>query len=282
MHHTTTALFCRHMRCKTPFIWHIREFLEEDQKLCIWQKWSGIRLMNKANYVVTISNSLFKKYKPLINPKKLRMIPNGIDPSSFLCREHEIFELDPYRFAIVGNLSEGKGQEELIRACIKLHEEGIDCFKLTVAGNDKTEYAEKLKAMVEQNKIRNIEFVGVVSNPEKLFQSVDITFMCSKSEAFGCVTVEAMMAGSLVIGARCAGTLDIIEDGVSGLLYLPGNTEELADKIKYCISHPDEARKVAKHGQNVALEEFTAEKNAEEINAQYSEIRLNSHIGANI
>lgn len=143
------------LRCKTPFIWHIREFLEEGQNLCIWKKQSGIRLMNKADRVVTISNSLYKKYEPLIKPQLLRIIPNGIDPNPFLCKEHSVLNNELYNFLIVGAVIEGKGQADIIQACIKLHEEGIDCFKLTVAGDDKTEYAEKLKAMVEQKKIRN-------------------------------------------------------------------------------------------------------------------------------
>ena len=48
-----------------PVVWHIREFLEEDQLRRIWNKKSGYALMKKSDKIIAISDSINKKYKPL-------------------------------------------------------------------------------------------------------------------------------------------------------------------------------------------------------------------------
>lgn len=48
-----------------PFVWHIREFLEEDQERCIWNNKKGYSLIGEANRVVAISDSIYQKYKKI-------------------------------------------------------------------------------------------------------------------------------------------------------------------------------------------------------------------------
>jgi glycosyltransferase involved in cell wall biosynthesis len=59
-----------------------------------------------------------------------------------------------------------------------------------------------------------------------------VGLMCSRSEAFGRVTVEYLRRGRPVIGTRSGGTPELTEDGVTGLLYDPGDIEALADHIE--------------------------------------------------
>jgi glycosyltransferase involved in cell wall biosynthesis len=61
--------------------------------------------------------------------------------------------------------------------------------------------------------------------------------MCSRGEPFGRVTVEAMKQGVPVVGAASGGTTEIIQDGVTGLLYRLGDAEDLAAKVE--ILHRD-------------------------------------------
>ena len=80
------------------------------------------------------------------------------------------------------------------------------------------------------------------------------------------------MAGSLVIGAGNSGTLDVIHDGETGLLYEPGDSNDLKEKILYAVHHPIEMQEMAKRGQADALVRLTEEKNAENINLIYESI----------
>jgi glycosyltransferase involved in cell wall biosynthesis len=77
--------------------------------------------------------------------------------------------------------------------------------------------------------------------------------MCSRSEAFGRVTVEYLRRGRPVIGTRSGGTPELVDDGRTGLLYSPGDTRALANRIELLAS------------SNVILKELS--RNALERNA---------------
>lgn len=61
-------------------------------------------------------------------------------------------------------------------------------------------------------------------------------------------------------------------DGETGLLYSSGDIEDLVKKIEYCIAHPAEAREIAKQGQSAAMREFTADRNAKQVNELYKDL----------
>lgn len=96
-------------------------------------------------------------------------------------------------------------------------------------------------------------------------QNADVALMCSRYEAFARVTVEGMKLGKPVIGARSGGTVEQIHDGFNGLLYTPGNSRELADKIRRLYEHPNAARKMGQNGRQWATERFSQDLFAKEV-----------------
>ena len=69
------------------------------------------------------------------------------------------------------------------------------------------------------------KFKGIVPFQSDLYElrkHADIALMCSRGEALGRVTVEAMLSENLVIGADSAGTKEIIQNKVTGYLYKTG------------------------------------------------------------
>lgn len=260
------------LKCNVPYVWHIREFLEEDQERCIWNKKYGYKLISKANAVITISGTLFNKYKTIMPEANLMKIYNGIDEKVFLNINHRIFNDSIIKMLMVGSINEGKGQWQAIQACKELFEEGIKNFSLYIIGK-KSEYAINLEKKVNEfNLDENIKFLGTKNNIGEYYAKSDITFMCSKSEAFGRVTVEAMMAGSLVIGANTAATSELIDDNKTGLLYEYGNIEDLKNKIKFALNNIIKMQQIADLGRTKMLNLMTADKNAECIDKLYKKI----------
>src|SRR5699024_8924720 len=92
-----------------------------------------------------------------------------------------------------------------------------------------------------------------------------------KAEAFGRVTVEAMLAGALVIGANTEGTAELI-DGKYGLLYNQGDFMSLFQKIKYAIDNQEEMKEIASLSKRYALQNFTATINCNNICKIYKEL----------
>lgn len=258
-------------KCKLPYAWHIREFLEEDQNAMIWNKEKGYKLISNADQVICISESVKKKYSGLLNTRRIRTIYNGIDSSFYSGRENLLLE-DKMTFLIVGSINENKGQDQIVKACVKLLKSGFDQFKLYIVGKSGNNFQEKLQTMIPNEFNDRFSFEGVRGNVKDYFESADITFVCSKAEAFGRVTVEAMLSGSLVIGSNTGGTAELIKDNETGYLYEYGNVDELADKILYVQNNREKARQVAAAGREYMMENMTAEANAKNVNSVYHEL----------
>ena len=255
-----------------PVVWHIREFLEEDQSKKIWNTKKGYNLISKATEIITISNSLYNKYASILNNANIVKIYNGLDDNYYKNLEHTILKKDTINLLMVGTINSSKGQKDAIEACQRVVQNGHCNLKLTIVG-EINKYAKNLRKEINDKGLSSyFDFVGLQKDTEKYYSKSDIVLVCSKFEAFGRVTVEAMMSGCLVIGSNTGGTIELIKDKKTGYLYNVGNVEDLANKIIYSIDHRSESIKIAKQGQNDMLNNFTAESNAKNIYNEYNKI----------
>ena len=256
-----------------PLVWHLREFLEEDQSNTLWNRNEGNLLINKANKIISISNSIFNKYKPIMDSERLVRIYNGIDANRFFKPYKKIFNDKKIRFIQVGGFEYYKGQIEFAEACVKVFEKGYRNFEIWFVGLGREDVKQKVMDIFSSAGMEDyVKYLGYKYDVENYYKESDISFTCAKSEAFGRTTVEAMLSGNLLIGADTAGTKELIEHNITGFLYEQGNTNDLCDKIIYALEHPDSSKKIAKNGQRYMLENMTAEINADRIYELYSEI----------
>ncbi len=254
-----------------PVVWHIREFLEEDQRRTMVGRKKGYALMAKSDRLVAISDSILGKYAPVFEDRVTR-IYNGIDTSVFLREDKTVLCGDKAVLMCVGTIEEYKGQGQAVEAAVRLKEKYGDAFELWLVGNDTTEYADALRSFAALHGIENnVKFLGRRQDVAELYKQSDIACICSRAEAFGRITVEAMLSGNLVIGADTAGTKELIGEG-DGLLYKSGDSESLFEKLDYALENKEIAREFAAHGRRSAAEKFTAERNAQEIFRLYGEI----------
>jgi glycosyltransferase involved in cell wall biosynthesis len=79
-------------------------------------------------------------------------------------------------------------------------------------------------------------------------------------EAFGRATVEAMKLGRPVVGAASGGTLELVRDGWSGLLYKPGDTAALAERVERLDRDRAFLRELAANARSWATATFTTER----------------------
>ena len=251
-----------------PHVWYIHEFGHEDHG---WRYHLGekpsLGIMNRLSALcLAVSKAVAQKYQARISPAKMRYLyqPVEVAPSGGL---EAIPGKQPFQLTcvMVGGLQEGKRQEDAVRALVALRDQGVLAQLWLVGGGDRV-YTGLLKNLVRENNLgEQVTFVGPVDNPFPYIKEADVLLLCSRCEAFGRVTVEAMKAGKPVIGTGCGGTLEIIEDGFNGFLYEPQNHQELAEKIKYLLDHPEEAQKMGQQAQQWALRTFTPERYREEL-----------------
>jgi len=84
--------------------------------------------------------------------------------------------------------------------------------------------------------------------------------MCSRAEAFGRVTIEAMLMGKPIVAAAGGATPEIIEHGRSGLLYEPGNPEAAAEAVRSLLLDRETAAQLARYARTTALLYYTFDR----------------------
>jgi glycosyltransferase involved in cell wall biosynthesis len=251
---------------RMPHIWYLQEIPETRSR---WHFDLGfersMRIIDSLSSACIVnSRAVEEYYKKFIRPEKMQHIYYGF-------RENERALLAPVDLpglrsdsvltcVIVGTINDPKGQFDAIRAVEYLAQKGI-VVSLFIVGRGREEYLVELKNFIDlKNLERQVFFFGYQENPLPYYKHADIALMCSKKEAFGRVTVEAMMSGKPVIGTRAGGTLDILREGENGFFYTPGNFIELSEKINFFCDQPEAASAMGLKARQFAKESFSMEK----------------------
>jgi hypothetical protein len=259
--------------CHLPVVWHIREFLEEDQEVRIWDKKWGYRVMRKADRVVAISNSIYEKYSRILKPERMSVIFNGIDDADFYRPDREVLRNPIVRLVYAGGISEKKGVYELLDACELLNRQGYrDRYTLTIVGRGNDESEKRLRERLQNPDLENVTYAGFRNDMSAVYEMGDVNVVTSRSEAFGRVTVESMMSGNLCLGADAAGTTELIKDGETGFLYACGDALDMSEKLKYILDNRESCAAIAKKGQEYMKRNMTADINADNIYKLYCEM----------
>lgn len=209
-----------------------------------------------------VENQINKFIPQKIRPKTKLLYLGAKDALEIKEEEIEQLKLDfdclkSFNVCLVGRINEFKGQHLLIEAMKQLINKGLNIKAFLVGHAMDEAYLLKLKEKVTNENLDNvIEFVGFTKEVGKFMKMCDVVLMTSKNETFGLVTVEAMKNEVAVIGSNQGGTLEIIDDNQTGLLFESGNAQDLASKIE--LLYHDEILKnnIAKAGKMKANEMF--------------------------
>lgn len=253
-----------------PHIWHIREFGEEDFGLsCVFSEKYRYRFMERhSDRIICVSRTLLEKYSSHISNEKLVCIYNGVSFEPYKVRQY--VNKSKYNLLISGRLSEAKGQIDAMKALSYLKRKGISHLMLHLAGGGNIGF---YRNMAEKLNIKDqVKFYGHINYLTELREKMDIELICSKKEAFGRVTVEAMGSGVPVIGANSGGTVELIKNKETGLLYCQGDYRDLSEKICQFIENAEYRKKIAESGCKYARKNFGVDINAKKVYQCYRDI----------
>jgi glycosyltransferase involved in cell wall biosynthesis len=255
---------------RRPHVWHIHEFVYEGNgfsfdlgnRISMW-------IVNRCSSIcIANSHAVKRKYQEYFDEAKLKVVYNslGLVPRESCTTTQYENRIDPcLRCVLVGRLQEGKRQEDAIRAIAKLISDGLKVELLMVGDGDPKYYSYLQEMIVQKGVGSSVKFAGQLDNPFPLIQDADVLLMCSKCEGFGRVTVEAMLFGKPVIGARSCGTIELVSDGFNGYLFEATDYEDLAEKIRYLYHNRDVAKKMGENGQQWANCKFNEERLRQEL-----------------
>ena len=245
-------------------VWHLREFGDKDfDQYYLPSRRTVTARMNKyTDRFICISKAIYNHYDYLEKEKK-QVIYNGVPVVEANAPRAEDGVVN---LLIAGRVGVEKGQDIAVAACKRLDDAGIHNVELHLAGKG------QLKKEIPDSIRERVHLLGFVDNMRKLREKVDIELVCSRSEAFGRVTAEAMMCGIPVVGTRSGGTPELIDHGKTGFLFDYGDDAQLADILAQLIRDPELRARIGEAGRNQALQNYTIEKCVNEISKLYDKL----------
>jgi len=243
----------------------------------------GYRLLKDASKVIALSEVEAGQYRSMGVPEeKIAIIPNGIDLSEYA-------ELPPKgafkkKFGIpedkkiilyLGRIHKIKGIDFLVRAYAHLKNEMH--FKdavLVIAGPDDG-YLGEVKSLVQGLDVSNsVLFTGPLYGRDKISAYVDseVYVLPSRYEAFPMSVLEAYACGKPVIASKVGGVMDLVIEGVTGLLFEPGDVTQLAKSIFLLLDNHEKAEDMGMKGKQFVKENFSIEKVVEKLEKVYEEV----------
>lgn len=245
-----------------PHIWHIREFGKEDfEFIPVVKKKYIYDQMRKASKVIVISKALYTKYKNIVPEENLIVVYNGFKTEDLISASKKKDISQQINVLIAGQVCSGKGQGQAIQAIDRLYDKGYP-IKLYIAGDVDHSYLDYYIKTLKN--INCVEVLGRVNNLFDIRNNINIELVCSRSEAFGRVTLEAMLHSIAVIGSNSGGTPELIQDGINGMLYENGNIDELVSKLELIINDTQLYDRIVKNAM-VYAKKFTIEKTSVEV-----------------
>ena len=177
---------------------------------------------------------------------------------------------------IVGRLQPWKGQHHVIRAVAVLARRGLDVHCLVVGGSPfelSPEYEPTLRALARDEHIEDrVTFTGQIPDAMRYVSAMDVLVNASEPEPYGLTLLEAMAAGIPTVSIAAGGPLDIVVEGVTGVLIPPRAQDTLADALEPLVRDQSLRASLGEAGRRRALEQFKTRPVAERVGRLLAEI----------
>jgi glycosyltransferase involved in cell wall biosynthesis len=164
--------------------------------------------------------------------------------------------------AYVGRITPEKGIETLLASA------RITELRVRIVGD----YSQMPHAVMTAPP--NVEFLGTLGHNELGQVYKHARFLVLPSiwiEAFGRVAPEAMGYGLPVVASNVGGIPEVVEDGVTGLLFEPGNPDDLARKMTQLWQDPGLCRQMGQAGRQKLIREYSEDAYYERLMAVYED-----------
>lgn len=240
---------------------HIREFMFEDfGARYVFGRKQKSAYLRKSNKIITVSKAVAKTVfgEMPINCKVIYnglRIPDKVD--DYEAKKGRI------RLGVVGNIDISKQQDLAIRYMPQILE-NFPHVSLHIVGEKECPYKKMIKKLVHDlNLEKNVIFEGFVDNIDDIYKKIDVLLMCSRNEAFGRVTIEAMLRNIPVIGLDTAGTSELIDDGETGFKFM--DCDGVISALNTIINNPDKTTDIVAKAKETAEIKFSELRYTEDV-----------------
>jgi glycogen(starch) synthase len=219
----------------------------------------------EARRVITCSSHMRWEVTRLFDlpPASVDVVPNGIhldtwhvaDSDALAARSQ--WAVGAPLVAYTGRLEYEKGVHTLLRALPRLRRR-FPGLRVVVAGAGTHE--RELRGLARSLRLgRAVTFTGFLDQDELavLAAAADVAVVPSIYEPFGMVALEAAAAGTPLVVADTGGLREIVEHGITGLRFAPGDVGELAAAVTSVLCDEVQARRLARDARDVVGRKFS-------------------------
>jgi len=208
----------------------------------------------KNTRIVAVSPSSKEEILKLMPGSKIDIIYNAISKKYVPMKKAKKPEL-----IFLGRLKRYKSIDVLLRALALVDRD----LTLNIVGRGDDE--PRLKKISKELGLKNVNFMGFVSDKEKIEKLQQAWFMVNPSfvEGWSITNIEANACGTPVIGSDVHGIRDSIIEGKTGFLFDYGDEKGLAKKIKFLLENDKRRKEISKEAIKWS-KNFSWEKSANE------------------
>ena len=242
--HTPRSLMIASLAARAtgcPLVYHVHSPTGRDSCRGIknWfnslaEKWS----LRQVDCMICVSNSLSQYMESLGHPApKLAVVSNGVAAIEDLPRREAPQADATWTLGTMALFRPRKGVESLLEALAKLNERGVKVHLRAVGTFETEEYQSEVMGLVDRLGIRrNVTWTGFQTNVNEQIRMMDLFILPSLyGEGLPMVVLESMANAVPVVASDVEGIPEAVRDGVDGLIFEPGNANDLADKIESMV-----------------------------------------------
>ena len=228
--------------------------------------------LRDVKYVIAPSNAVAESLRSqgIFSNEKIVTIHYGLDVDSFPKRNP--LGRNVLCVGSIGNLGPVKGFDTLIRAA-KIVVKEIPDVSFKIVGEDRSRDGrneKELREMVAELDLKStVELTGWSDNVAEALGGFDVFVSGSRSESFGFVIAEAMLAGVPVIATATEGAKEIISNPSLGKLVSVESAEDLSHAIVDLLSDLQKRELYAKSGRDHIRQNFSLKRMADDTEALY-------------
>ncbi len=238
----------------------------ENRSINRWKGFQEKRSFAKADGFIAVSEYVkwhTGKYLSYHN-RPIAVVPLPLD--SMLFSPSSSIESIPGRLVFAGTVCEKKGIRQLLLSMQWVVQQ-FPNVKLEVYGRDWYDssgksYINKLKKNIDPQILSRVTFHGPVMRSEmpSIFRKAELCVFPSHMETLGLVAPEAMLTGRPVLFSSTGPGAEVITHGETGLLCNPHDEKDIADKIIYALSHPNEMEVITRQGLEFAKQKYDLDR----------------------
>ncbi|MBI2060493.1 MAG: glycosyltransferase [Nitrospirae bacterium] len=249
-----------------PVIWHARNLIYGQMR-------DTDRLFSRLPHrILAISKAVESRFhRNGTCPPHVETVVHGVDTARFspdvspavFRLEHGLREND-LAVGLVGRIGVGKGHDLFLQSIRRFLDRG-GRGRFFIVGGAQTEAEETIERRARQlSRTLQVDpavtFTGFREDMPAVMAGLDVVALCTEAEPLGRVVLEAMASGRPVVASRSGGVTELVEPGVTGLMFDPGSPDALAEALLQLAAGPELRARFGRAARERAVSRFSLDR----------------------